>query len=76
MANEGHTNVKQKFRVTKANHRNLTKVVSSLNAYSLHVIIDFVEFYLFFSVKRVANFCRKSQIPVFVFSSKVSSYNS
>jgi len=38
-----------------------------------HVNIEFVDSFL--SVKQVANYCRISQIPVLVFSSKVSSYN-
>jgi len=46
---------------------------STLNAYSLHVNSEFVE--LFVVVKSVVNYCCISQIPVLVFSSKVSSYN-
>ena len=33
MSNEGHTNVKRQFRVTKGNHRNLTKVLLMLIVY-------------------------------------------
>ena len=69
MMNEGHTNVKRQFRVTKANHRHLTNVLLNLVVY----MFEFVD--SLFSVKRVANYCRISQIPVLVFSSKVSSYN-
>ena len=43
----------------KANHRNLTKVLL------MHVNIEFVD--SFSSVKRVANYCSISQIPVLVF---------
>jgi len=33
MANKGHTNHTRSFRVTKANHRNLTKVLLMLLVY-------------------------------------------
>jgi len=39
----------------------------------MHVNIEFVD--SFFSVKKVANYCDISQIPLLVFYSKVSSYN-
>ena len=65
-ANEGHTYVNllgQPNQIIET-----TKVLLILIVY-----IEFVD--LFFSVKRVANYCRISQISVLVFSSKVSSYN-
>ena len=46
---------------TKENHRNLTKVLLILIVYMLNLLIRV------FSVERVANYCRISQIPVLVF---------
>ena len=57
IANKGHTNVERQFKLTKGNHRNVTKVL----VLCLQLLIRL------FSVKRVASYCRISQIPVLVF---------
>ena len=54
---KGHTHIERQFNVTKGNHRNVTKVL----VLCLQLLIRL------FSVKRVASYCRISQIPVLVF---------
>ena len=40
MANEGRTNVKREFRITKANHRNLSKVLMLIVYMFYHQFVD------------------------------------
>ena len=63
-ANEGHTYVNTLVQGKQSKSQKLNE--STLNAYSLHVNIEFVDL-LLFSLKRVASYCRISQIPVLIF---------